>query len=144
MNHDLIATLLEPFNFLVIDRAFQILQQQDPGVMGCAFVILGSTDLIVRIASDRGQVFADVAAPSKHGEWFDLSLVRHLLHGGNLLEQPDIGTLAELLRSELTNIGDLFSNHNFEATRQRLKTIGTERAKLIIPQLCSNKNVAQK
>jgi hypothetical protein len=86
--------------------------REDPEHFGDTEVVLTSTDLTIRILSDRGQTFADVSKP-RDATWYDLIDV---LSSMGARSEAAWGTPEEavsVLRSNLQSLRDSIHDRSF-------------------------------
>jgi hypothetical protein len=80
-------------------------ERVEPGVFGNSLIVLRSSDLLVRLVSDRNQLFAEVASSNRPDDWIDLPRLSEFLPAP--LEWPfALGVAAEYVRTHFSRILD--------------------------------------
>lgn len=69
-------------------------------------------------------------------EWFDLSLVKALIHEeGNLIEVTTDKEYVQFLQQYLTQISNLFNDSNYRSTKKNLKSLEEKRVRQMFPTI---------
>lgn len=119
------------------NSGFVLLQKEDSKFFGDYFRIFCNSDIELRVSSSKSDETIDIrSVHSKSKEWFDLALVKGLLHN---IECFNVHYRAEdyvaFLLVDLNLIINLFSAVNNSKTEEKLKELEKKRILQMFPQL---------
>ncbi len=129
MTETFLAAVQHAFDFLNEDAGYQLLGSEEADSFDNAEVYFGSDRFRVRIARERGQVFADFAPPDGPPHWFDMPLLLQYLGYEAIAdtytrsEQRSLEVLANLLRPRMHEFGALYTPERQERTLRDLKAL---------------------
>ena len=114
-------------------NGFRLIAQDTSEYFGDYYDTFANGDIELRFSSSKSFETVDVRNIEK-GEWYDLALVKALLHNEEKLNNvTTIEKHNDFLKEELDRINDLFSKRNYAITKKKLDEFGNERAKQMFP-----------
>ena len=115
-------------------NGFELIQKDTSAFFGDHYDIFSNGSFQLRFCSSKSFETVDICSNLPNEDWYDLALVKALLYDKkNLNNVTTIEEYMGFLQKELTNIAELFSDKNYQATKRRLEEFGNERAKQMFP-----------
>lgn len=113
---------------------FEPLKQDISAFFGDYYEIFTNGIFQLRFSSSKSFESIDIKRILPNENWYDLALVKALLHGEKKLNH--VATIEEyrfFLQNEFANISELFNGRNYPATKRRLDELENERAEQMFP-----------
>ena len=109
-------------------------RREEQPVFSDKMILYGNLDISVRIVSDRGIWYVEVADGARPDEWYDAAIIRDLFgcHGEDVLSLAD---QVRIIQMNWQSIVDGFGFVNRENTHVRLDALRKARAKRRFPGL---------
>lgn len=128
--------IVEQLPWLLDELGFRVVEERyTPDSFGNSLVILESVAFRLRLVRDRGQIFADIAAPSNPDKWWNLEHVCEIILGHNIELHFELSVVAELLRRNFLALAD-YLGPKFPEAKLELERRAAEREKAIRNRLC--------
>lgn len=113
---------------------FELIQKDTSDFFGDYYDIFSNGSFQLRFSSSRAFETIEIRRNLPNESWYDLVLVKALLHEGvNLSNVTTIEEYMDFLQDDLANIAELFSEKNYPATKRRLEDLESERASQMFP-----------
>jgi hypothetical protein len=117
-------------------NGFKLIEQDTSEYFGDYYDTFANDAFELRFSSSKSFETVDIRSIGEKGNWYDLSLVKALLHNEEKLN--NVTTIEEhndFLKKELDRISDLFSKRNYPTTKRKLEELGNKRAKQMFPRM---------
>lgn len=115
-------------NFL-INRGFELTEQDVSKYFGDFIYIYSDGNINVRLISDKNMESIDISSVLHPNEWYDLSLVKNLLYNESVVNSIIvIENYIGFLQKNLAKITELFNGEGYPITKKRLEELGNARS----------------
>jgi hypothetical protein len=120
---------------ILISAGFQLLEAENLKYFGDYYDTFANSIIAIRFSSSKSLKYVDVCNLNNE-EWFDLSLVKVLIHGeGNLIAVTPDKEYIQFLQQYLIQICDLFQDSNYRSTKRNLKSLEEKRVLQMFPRI---------
>jgi hypothetical protein len=127
----------EIYNFLE-SKGFHLVKSENNKSFGDSFNVFTNDIFAIRFIKDRSITTIEVQSVLENNtneSWYDLALVKNLLHNETLLNQAiTIEQYITFLKNNIDNIKTLFNRDNYSLTKNKIESLKNERAKQMFPQ----------
>jgi hypothetical protein len=122
------------YRFL-ISAGFKLIEAENSKYFGDYYDTFANSIIALRFSSSKSIMCVEVC--NLHDEeWFDLSLVKALIHEeGNLVAVTPDKEYIQFLQHYLTQICDLFQDSNYRFTKKNLKSLEEKRVLQMFPRI---------
>ena len=119
------------------DHGFVVTSEISGGYLPDDYIVaLTSSYFFLKYGLERFTPFIEIASNNDNDRWYDLTLVKALLHEGTTLDKkPDTSELELFLKSDFPKIKDLFSSVNYPQTKVKLDDLIKIRLRQMFPGL---------
>jgi hypothetical protein len=122
------------YRFL-ISAGFKLIEAENSKYFGDYYDTFANSIIALRFSSSKSIMCVDVCNFNNE-EWFDLSLVKALIHEeGNLIEVTTDKEYVQFLQQYLTQISNLFNDSNYRSTKKNLKSLEEKRVRQMFPTI---------
>jgi hypothetical protein len=122
------------YRFL-ISAGFKLIEAENSKYFGDYYDTFANSIIALRFSSSKSIMCVDVCN-FNNDEWFDLSLVKALIHEeGNLIEVTTDKEYVQFLQQYLTQISNLFNDSNYRSTKKNLKSLEEKRVRQMFPTI---------
>jgi hypothetical protein len=122
------------YRFL-ISAGFKLIEAENSKYFGDYYDTFANSVIAIRFSSSKSIMCVDVCNLNNE-EWFDLSLVKALIHEeGNLIEVTTDKEYVQFLQQYLTQICNLFHDSNYRSTKKNLKSLEEKRVLQMFPRI---------
>jgi hypothetical protein len=129
--HALMGTLLEKHGFSLLE------EKEEPEHFGNAFAKFGSPSILLRIARDRGDIFANIAKNgSESDRWHKLEDVLKICAPGMKNRKlAEVSTIRSALSKHLEAIEHRLCKFQIGSTEESLEAIEKEESAAVVAQI---------
>ena len=114
----------------LISKGFELIQHESSQFFGDYYTIYCNNYFQLKISSSKSYESLDIRSNKSDENWFDLALVKALLHNeSNLNCVTTINEYWIFLENGYTSILELFSDTNYPITKKKLEKLENERVK---------------
>lgn len=136
-NKSLKQEINEKFPRLAQDLGLRFVKDEfDPDVFGNSYVILDSSDFLVRFVRDRGQNSIEVASHDEPDTWWNLEDVCAIVSDRPIESSFDLETLVHLLQGCFSSLGT-YLGPKISETKQKLAQLAAKRGEDLIRRFSS-------
>lgn len=117
-------------------KGFKTIQSNQSSSFGEYYNVLSNGIIKFRFVKSRSGETIDIQKIGLNEQWYDIALVKALLHGKDKagLDKPlSLEGYIAFLQDEFMPILVLFNDSNYLATKERLTALGNERAQRMFP-----------
>jgi hypothetical protein len=117
-------------------NGFELIKKDESNFFGDYIEVFSNGSYQLKFSSSNSFESVDIRKNQVNENWYDLALVKVLLHSGTMLNSVTTPQeYSAFLKKELFEISELFYQVNCLTTLERLEELGQERAKQLFSQI---------